>query len=373
MEGIVVIGAGKIGTTVAGLLASTGDYQVTLADRSSEVLDRFGRDERIRFVAVDVEDSSKLVDLLNGSFAVLNAAPFHLTTPIAEAARAARIHYLDLTEDVASTRRVRTLAVDTSTAFIPQCGLAPGFVSIVAFDMVKRFQALDSVKLRVGALPQYPSNALNYNLTWSTDGVINEYCEPCEAIVNGVRREVQPLEELEEFSLDGVTYEAFNTSGGLGTLCDSLEGKVRTLNYRTIRYPGHRAIMRALLNDLRLRDRRDVLKDILEHAVPTTLQDVVIIFVIVSGHKDDRFVQETYANKIYSRDVEGRTLSAIQITTAAAICTVLDLLATGRLPQTGCIRQEDIPLKTFLENRFGQVYAKPEMGSSHQGFGGAGQ
>jgi len=276
-----------------------------------------------------------------------------------------------LTEDVVSTRRVRELAANANTAFIPQCGLAPGFVSIVAFDMAKRFEILDSVKLRVGALPQYPSNALNYNLTWSTDGVINEYCEPCEAIVNGVRREVPPLEEREEFSLDGVTYEAFNTSGGLGTLCDTLEGKVRTLNYRTIRYPGHAAIMRALLNDLRLRDRRDVLKNILEHAVPTTLQDVVIVFVTVSGRNNGQLVQETYANKIYSRDVDGRTLSAIQITTAAAICTALDLLASGQLPKSGFVRQEDISSKVFLENRFGQVYAKPETSVPHQRLGGS--
>jgi saccharopine dehydrogenase-like NADP-dependent oxidoreductase len=186
-----------------------------------------------------------------------------------------------------------------------------------------------------------------------------------------VRGEVPPLEEREEFSLDGVTYEAFNTSGGVGTLCDTLKGKVRTLNYRTIRYPGHAAIMRALLNDLRLRDRRDVLKDILEHAVPTTLQDVVIIFVTVSGHKKGHLVQETYANKIYSRVVDGRILSAIQITTAAAICTVLDLLATSQLPQSGFIRQEDISLKIFLQNRFGQVYAKPETSVPHQRFGGS--
>jgi saccharopine dehydrogenase-like NADP-dependent oxidoreductase len=373
MKDVVVIGAGKIGATVARLLASTGDYQVTLADRSPDVLGRLDRDERIRIAVADVEDSSKLVDLLNGQFAVLNAAPFHLTTIIAEAARAARTHYLDLTEDVASMHRVRELAADAGATFIPQCGLAPGFVSIVAFDMAKRFKVLDSVKLRVGALPQYPSNALNYNLTWSTDGVINEYCEPCEAIVNGVRREVPPLEEREEFSLDGVTYEAFNTSGGLGTLCDTLEGKVRTLNYRTIRYPGHAAIMRALLNDLRLRDRRDVLKNILEHAVPTTLQDVVIIFVTVSGRNNGQLVQETYANKIYSRDVDGRTLSAIQITTAAAICTVLDLLASGQLPQSGFVHQEDILLKVFLENRFGQVYAKPETSVPHDRLGGSGR
>src|SRR5216684_3668502 len=373
MKEVVVIGAGKIGATAAGLLAAAGDYQVTVADRSPEVLDRLDRHERIRVVAADIEDSSKLLDLVNGQFAVLNAAPFHLTTRIAEAARAARTHYLDLTEDVANACRVRELAAGAGTTFIPQCGLAPGFVSIVAFDMAKRFQVLDSVKLRVGALPQYPSNALNYNLTWSTDGVINEYCEPCEAIVNGGRREVPPLEELEEFSLDGVTYEAFNTSGGLGTLCDTLEGKVRNLNYRTIRYPGHAAIMRALLNDLRLRDRRDVLKDILEQAVPTTPQDVVIVFVTVSGRNNGQLVQETYANKIYSRDVDGRTLSAIQITTAAAICTALDLLASGQLLQSGFVRQEDIPLKVFLENRFGQVYAKPETGVPHQRFGGSGR
>ena len=364
MKDVVVIGAGKIGATVAGLLAGTGDYAVTLTDRSADVLGRLEPDERLRTVAVDVEDSAKLLDLLNGKFAVLNAGPFHLTTAVAEAARAARTHYLDLTEDVARARRVRELAADSGTAFIPQCGLAPGFISIVAFDMAKRFTTLDSVRLRVGALPQYPSNALNYNLTWSTDGVINEYCEPCEAIVNGQRREVQPLEECEEFSLDGVTYEAFNTSGGLGTLCDSLEGKVRTLNYRTIRYPGHAVIMRALLNDLRLRDRRDVLKDILEDAVPTTLQDVVIVFVTVSGRKGGELVQETYANKIYSREVDGHILSAIQITTAAAICAVLDLLSSGQLPQQGFIRQEDIPLKVFLDNRFGRVYAKPEGGGS---------
>src|SRR6201993_5233067 len=91
---------------------------------------------------------------------------------------------------------------------------------------------------------------------------------------HGARREVPPLEEREEFSLDGVTYEAFNTSGGVGTLCDTLEGKVRTLNYRTIRYPGHAAIMRALLNDLGLRHRREVLKDILENALPATAHGV---------------------------------------------------------------------------------------------------
>jgi saccharopine dehydrogenase-like NADP-dependent oxidoreductase len=211
--------------------------------------------------------------------------------------------------------------------------------------------------MRVGALPQYPSNALGYNLTWSTDGVINEYCEPCEAIVDGQLRETPAMEELETFSLDGVAYEAFNTSGGLGTLCETLAGKVRNLNYRTIRYPGHAAIMKALLNDLGLRRRREVLKDIFEHALPATLQDVVLVFVTVSGIKGGRLMQETYAHKTYARSVGGVARSAIQITTAAGICATLDLLAEGALPGLGFIRQEEIALARFLDNRFGALYA----------------
>ena len=357
---IVIIGAGKIGSTVALMLAETGDYRIILADRDAAQLAAADRHEAVTTQALDIADTQALRALLAGRFAVLSAAPFHLTTAIAEAAAAAKVHYLDLTEDVASTRRVKELARDAASAFIPQCGLAPGFVSIVAHDLASRFERLDTVRLRVGALPQYPSNALNYNLTWSTDGIINEYIEPCEAIVDGRLIEVPAMEEREEFSLDGVTYEAFNTSGGLGTLCETLAGRVRTLNYRTIRYPGHAAIMKTLLNDLNLRNRRDLLKDILEQALPATAQDVVIVFVTVSGIRDGRLMQETYARKIYSGFVAGQPRSAIQITTAAGICAVLDLLAEGKLPQKGFVRQEDIALTDFLANRFGSRYAADE-------------
>jgi saccharopine dehydrogenase-like NADP-dependent oxidoreductase len=353
---IVVVGAGKIGQVVAELLAASGDYDVTLADRDAVALPADGR---VRARTVDAADPAALAGLLDDHWAVLSAAPFQLTCGIAEAARAAGVHYLDLTEDVASTRRIRALADGAPCAFIPQCGLAPGFVSIVAADLASRFDRLDSVRMRVGALPAYPSNALNYNLTSSTDGVINEYIEPCEAIVDGRRVSVPALEEREEFALDGVLYEAFNTSGGLGTLCETLDGKVRTLNYRTIRYPGHAAIMKALLHDLRLADRRDVLKDILENAVPTTTQDVVVIFVTVAGWRDGRLVQETYARKVYSAVVGGEVRSAIQITTASAIAAMLDLLAHGALPQQGFVKQEQVPLPAFLGNRFGAVYAPP--------------
>jgi saccharopine dehydrogenase-like NADP-dependent oxidoreductase len=365
MKNIVIVGAGKIGSMIAELLVGSGDYAVTVVDRSQKQLDRLETAAKIAKIVADITEPGALQRLLQGKFAVLSAAPYHATRTIAEAAKAAGAHYLDLTEDVASTRVVKQLADGASTAFIPQCGLAPGFITIVASDLASRFDELQDVRMRVGALPKFPSNALNYNLTWSTDGVINEYCEPCEAIVNGQLRETQPLEELEEFSLDGILYEAFNTSGGLGTLCETLAGKVRNLNYRTIRYPGHAAIMKALLNDLRLRDRRDLLKDILEHSVPITLQDVVIVFVTVSGMRGGQLVQETYANKIYAAPLGGRVRSAIQITTAGGICAVLDMLSAGDLPQSGLIKQEDIKLQQFLANRFGRVYSMSAESAAH--------
>ena len=356
MPSILIVGAGKIGATIADMLHQTGDYAVTVADRSAAALTAVRR-PGIATLELDIGDAVALNAALKGHFAVLSAAPYHLTGTIAQAARIAGVHYLDLTEDVATTRLVRELAEGASTAFVPQCGLAPGFIAIVAHDIARRFDRLDAVRLRVGALPQFPSNALSYNLTWSTDGVINEYIERCEAIVDGSLREVPALEEREEFSLDGVRYEAFNTSGGLGTLGETLAGEVRSLNYKTIRYPGHCELMRVLLNDLQLRRRREVLKDILENAVPATLQDVVIVFVTVTGERGGRHVQETYARKLYGQTVAGVERTAIQVTTAAGICAMLDLLVDGTLPGAGFRRQEEVPLPAFLANRFGRVYA----------------
>jgi len=357
MKRIVVVGAGKIGSTIADLLAGAGDYDVVVADSSELALQRLETTAPVTRRQVSIENAAALLDLLTGAFAVIGAAPYQVTAAVAHAARKAGAHYLDLTEDVAATRIIKGLAEGAVTAFIPQCGLAPGFISIVAHDLTTRFDALLDVKMGVGALPQFPANALNYNLTWSTDGLINEYCEPCEAIVDGVLRQTQPLEDLEQFALDGVVYEAFSTSGGLGTLCETLAGRVRNLSYRTIRYPGHAAIMKALLNDLRLRERREVLKDILEHALPATFQDVVIVYASVSGERRGRLVQETFAQKIYAAPLQGQLRSAIQITTASAVCAVLDLLAQGAIPQHGFVRQEQVTLQAFLDNRFGRVYA----------------
>jgi saccharopine dehydrogenase-like NADP-dependent oxidoreductase len=174
---------------------------------------------------------------------------------------------------------------------------------------------------------------------------------------DGRKTEVPALEELEHFSLDGIEYEAFNTSGGLGTLTETLEGKVENLNYKTARYPGHRDIVKLLVRDLGLATNRDVFKTMLETSIPTTKQDVVLVFVTVSGWIDGKLTQESYAKKIYAQQVGNMFMTAIQITTAAGICAVADLLANGKLPQKGFVKQEDVTLDDFLANRFGKYYA----------------
>src|SRR5262249_23188054 len=159
----------------------------------------------------------------------------------------------------------------------PQCGLAPGFVTIVAGHLLGQLDSVRDLRLRVGALPRYPSNRLRYNLTWSTQGLINEYCNPCDAIADGKPGAGPPLERLERLSIDGVDYEAFNTSGGLGTLAQSLAGKLRNLSYKTIRYPGHCELMRFLLHDLGMRAHQAQLAEIFDRAIPSTPQDQVVI------------------------------------------------------------------------------------------------
>jgi len=353
---VIVLGAGTIGRTIADALATSGEYRVTVADRDETALARLQGLAEAR--PLDVEDEPDLLAALGGQDAVVSACPYYVNPRIAEAARRAGIHYFDLTEDVATTEAVRRLAEDAGTAFVPQCGLAPGFIGIVAHDLATRFERLRTVRMRVGALPRYPTNALKYNLTWSTDGLINEYCNPCEAVRGGRRVRLQPLEGLEHFALDGVDYEAFNTSGGLGTLAETLEGRVESLDYKTVRYPGHRELMKVLLEDLRLCERRPLLKDILEAAVPATAQDVVLVFVSVSGWKQGRLVEETYARKIYGAEA-GNAASAIQKTTAAGLCVMLDLLRRGKLPARGFVRQEDARLDDFLASRFAAAYADP--------------
>jgi saccharopine dehydrogenase-like NADP-dependent oxidoreductase len=361
MHHVLILGAGKIGSLIAFLLSQSNDYMVYLGDiqKTNPYPQRLNDLKNFKYVTLDANNPNDIAEFLkkNAISAVVSSLPFYCNIPIAELAATHGLHYFDLTEDVKTTSAVQKLSLNAKTAFVPQCGLAPGFISIVANDLMRHFPTLDTVKMRVGALPTNTSNALQYSLTWSTDGLINEYGNPCQGIENGEEVELLPLEGLEKIKVDGLTYEAFNTSGGIGSLAHTYHGKVKHLSYKTIRYPGHCSKIKFLMNDLKLNHDRDTLKRIFEHAIPKTHQDVVLVYVSVTGMQEEQLIEQNYVNKFYPKMIGGHKWSAIQLTTASGICAVVDIVMASPEKFQGFICQEEFSFEQLLANRFGSYYS----------------
>lgn len=364
MHKVIILGSGNIGFALALFLSKSNSYDVTVLGRKAKTLKKIQKNLKITVLKKDLEDKKSYENLLENYDTVISALPYYLNIFIAKLALKAKINYFDFTEDVKTTQAIKKIAkkAKENQVFIPQCGLAPGFISILAYSLYQQFDEVYSIKMRVGALPLNPSNKILYNLTWSTEGLINEYCNECFAIKDSKLVSTQALEGLEKFSLNGLEYEAFNTSGGLGTLCETLENKVKELNYKTIRYKGHKALMDFLINDLYLgkNKRRKILKDILEYAIPTTKEDLVLIFCTVIGKKNSLLQQKTDVRKIYNETFYSHKLSALQITTALSLCTVLDLYVNNKLKKASFIKQEDISLEDFVSNRFAQEFLEKD-------------
>ncbi|NRA23709.1 MAG: saccharopine dehydrogenase NADP-binding domain-containing protein [Oleispira sp.] len=367
---IIIIGAGKIGSTIFQFLSVFPALELILADHDTCAL------SAIKTKKSNTRQLDKACDF-NQIFqqekydGVINAGPYFLSIPIAQAAMNHGLSYFDLTEDVASCEFIQRLALDCNSnqQFIPQCGLAPGFISILARELYDQFETLESVQLRVGALPQFPTNQMLYNLTWSTAGLINEYCNLCQSIDQGKTVVQTALENKEVFSLEGIEYEAFNTSGGVGTLTQTLAGKVEQLNYKTVRYPGHRDLMKFLLKDLKFHqlEKRDQLVQLLDNSIPMTTQDMVLIMVTVTGQikqsqtEMKSYQQLTELRRIYPQNIDLpyyglQNYSAIQVCTAASLCALVELWLKQKFKTSGFIRQESIALNDFYQTRYGQYF-----------------
>ena len=330
---IAIVGSGNIGWALKQLLKN--DYEI----KQGDIEDGF-----------DAHDISQVKDFLKGVDAVISAGPFAVNKNIASISAEEGIGYFDLTEDVETTEYIRSRM--SENILMPQCGLAPGAINICASGMMEQFDTVNEVLMRVGALPRFTTNEMSYYLSWSTNGLINEYCNEADAIYEGKSIKVMPLEGAEKIVIDGESFEAFNTSGGCATMCETFENEVENLSYKTIRYPGHLNHMKFLFNDLHLKKNKDVLERLFDKEVPRTKNDVIIFFVKVIGIIDGVLQEKTYLRKIYGDE----KLSAIQLTTASGVCSVLDMFINKKISSKGFIKQESIPWKDFIDNKYGEVY-----------------
>jgi saccharopine dehydrogenase-like NADP-dependent oxidoreductase len=350
-----IIGGGKIGLAIAALLESC-DFcsQTNVAD--SRPLERSVGLGKLRGRLLDVRSGAELQEFVENNDLIVSAAPYYLNALIAKACATSRRSYFDLTEDVETTALVRELAPKEGATFMPQCGLAPGAINIIGSSLANSLKSIRSLELRVGALPLSAGNQMKYYLSWSTAGLINEYCQFGEAIIQNRRVPTAPLDGVERLTIDGVEYEAFNTSGGVATMCETFEGRVADLSYKTLRYPGHRDLMKFLLFDLNLSQKREVLTQIFDQEVPLTFSDVVVIYINAVG-QDGGLLQRSFVRKIYGATVSGQPFSAIQLSTAAGVVALLELYAQKELPE-GFVRQEWISMHQFFRTRWGgKIYA----------------
>lgn len=364
MYNVLVLGLGKIGSLISILLASDmyDTYKVYGMDKELEKPLWVGKITEIELNVM--EELTALEDFIKDKSIniIISALPYFCNITIADLAHAHGVHYFDLTEDVNVTKHIMQLGETAKSILMPQCGLAPGFINIVANNLMEQFDEVYDSELRVGALPQITSNALKYSLTWSTNGLVNEYGNACEAIYNGEQVKIAPLTDLESLVIDGVEYEAFSTSGGLGTLTETYKDSVRNLNYKTVRYPGHCKLIKFLMDDLRLNDKRDVLERILDDALPTTFQDVVLIKASVTGIKNGKFLEKNFVHKVYPNTFFEKEWTAIQLTTAGGVCAAVDNFFGGYGNNaTGFVRQEQINFLKYWDNYYCKIgYGRTE-------------
>lgn len=349
---IAVLGLGKVGALAATLLHEA-EFEVTGFDNRD-----LKREHPFATQRLDASSVEALSETLKPFEAVLSCLPYHLNIDLAKAAHGLGIHYFDLTEDVPTTKAIMDMSATSKGLMAPQCGLAPGFIGIVGAHLADQFETVRSIKLRVGALPQNPTGLLGYAFNWSPEGVVNEYLNDCEVLEGGEIKLVSPMEWIETLYIDGMQLEAFTTSGGLGTMCETYKGKVENLDYKTMRYPGHVDLMNFFFTELLMRENREEAGRILTNAKPPVDDDVVYVHASAEGKVDGRMERKEFVRAYYPIEVSGSMRTAIAWTTSASACAIIEMARDGALPAQGFLKQEDISLNAFLKTNNGALYKK---------------
>lgn len=356
---VAVIGAGLMGRAAAFDLAQNDNVEsIGLFDAdeklATEVVTKYAYG-KAGASGLDAGDETAAAAALQGYDAAISCVPYRYNLNLTKAAIAAGCHLVDLggnNDMVSAQLELNAEAEQAGVTIVPDCGLAPGMVAVLAADAMAKFDKVDSMKIRVGGLPQSPRPPLNYMMVFSAEGLINEYWEPCIIIEDGKKKTVNPMSSVELLEFDGIgKLEAFYTSGGTSTLPDSFLGKIDFLDYKTIRYPGHCALFRPML-EIGLGSRqkvdiggvsvepRSVLKAVLNRSLSFDDLDLVLVRVTVEGEIDGKSKTRVY--EIVDRQENKTALTSMMRLTAFPASIVAQMAASGEITKRGVKPQETV-------------------------------
>ena len=355
MTTLLVLGAGLQGSACTyDLLQNPAITEVRLADKTVDDLPRFLQPyvggERLQLISLDVKDAKAVREAMSGVKAVMCAIPYYFNLPMSEAAIEAGAHFCDLggnTEIVQDQKKLEAKAVAKGITVIPDCGLAPGMVNILAQLGIDRLDKVDSVRIFVGGLPQAPEGPLKYQIVYSIEGVLDYYTTLSWVVRDGKRTQVTALSEIEPVRFDAPVgeLEAFHTAGGLSTMAFRYEGKIPTMEYKTLRYPGHAKIMEAIrelglleLEPVNVRGQQVVPRELAIAQMQPRLTrknspDLVALRVQVQGTKAGKPVTHTF--ELVDRYDAANGISAMMRTTGFSLSITGQLQAEGAVKPAG--------------------------------------
>jgi lysine 6-dehydrogenase len=365
---LLVLGAGLQGSAcVYDLLHSPAVTQVTLADLRPKKLPRFLAGDwngRLRTIRLDVSDGAAARTAFQGHAAVLSAIPYYYNGAMAKAAVECGCHFADLggnTEIVLEQKRLHDEASRKGISVIPDCGLAPGMVNILAAEGIRRLDRAERVKVFVGGLPQSPEPPLNYQIVYSLEGALDYYTTPSWVLRGGRPTQVEALSEVEsvEFPAPLGTLEAFHTGGGISTLPFAYQGKIDVMEYKTLRYPGHAAVVRPIRElgllgsePIEVKGKKVVPRDVFIAAVSPKLtkpngRDLVALKVEVSGIKSGKQQMVVFRLIDYYDSTNG--ISAMMRTTGYSLSITGQMQVDGRVTTKGVhTPDEAVPFREYV-------------------------
>ena len=345
----IIFGAGNIGTALASALSTLPGLEITLADSTDEALDtarQMGVQARFRHGYLPDDQRA----MATGHDLIVAAVADRSVPAIARLATSIGAHYLDFSRPTAETQAALA-GLAEHRAVLTGCGASPGLVEALATGLIAQFTQIDELTVRVGAIPRHAINRLGYGRIWNMDGLFDEYMLPSAALRDGKPVTIEPLEAYERFTIDGASYEAFVTAGGMTDDFASCGVPIRDLTFKTIRHPGHLDYMRFLLDDLNLRKRRDMLKSLLCNGLPVVEEDVVMFFITARGKADGESVERSVFHRLAPSFQTGR-FNALTRVAAGYAANLIDRLRHGDLGKRGIIAHRNLPATPLLESPF---------------------